>query len=1267
MKLGPSFVKGLIVMALASVLAVAGPALGGLAQELGAQAEPKAGVDPLLKEVLAATQAEGDEAVRRWMKANKGRVRAEWIEHLAQQGTDGHDGKLVKIAVLLAEEKGDVRCLADTYLAAGDCDQAGNAASALSFYGKALDLFEKMKDLAGQGKADFGEGMAYSLSGRLQMALQSFNRALTLRRALGDRAGEGDVLHKIGNTYLGLGEARQALEHYELALSIRRAVGDQRRMAATLNNMGLAHSDLHEARQAVDCWAQALPIFHAAGDLADEGAVLNNIGVACLGLGELRQALEYDLKALPIFRALADRAHEASTLSTIGLIDSDLGEPRTALEFFNQALVIYRARGDRTHEASSLYNMGVAHFGLGEWREALEIFTQVLPIFRALGDRAGEAVVLRNIGTVDASLGDARKALENLNQALQIERAIGGRADEAITLTGIGAVYSGLGEQRKALEQYEQALAIEQAVGDHAGEAETLQDMGVAYYRLSEWPRALDCYSKALPIFRALGDRGNEARVLTDTGNACLELGQKQRALEYYTQALPIFRSLGDRASETAALGDIATAYFDLGEKQKALDYYTQALPIFRAIGDRFSEAATLGDMGNVYSDLGERSKALECHRQSLSISRAIGDRAGEAASLGNIGTVCFELGERRKALQYFEQALPIARGAGDRGDEAKTLNNMGSVYFELGDRRRAVEYYNQALLIHRAIGNRGFEADTDYHLMRAWEALSKPRLAVLCGKEAVNLCQELRANIQGLDKETQRAYLRTVERVYRELADVLAGQGRLWEAEEVLGLLKEEEYFEYVRRDSATAKALGGRADLTPAEAAALARYEGVADKVGGIGRRVEELRKLRVRTADQEAELERLNKDLEAAGKTFGVVLREIEDELGGSRGARDVVEELRATKGLGVDLRRLNVAVLSTVVGEKSVWVILTTPTAQVAGRTDIAEGELDRKVLTFREALQEPGTDPRPLGRQLYGILVKPVEKELAAASPGTVAWMLDGTLRYLPVAALFDGERYVAERFASVELTRASLSRLALEPSEAWRALGLGVSEAEGGFSALPKVAEELRAVVREGSGESGVLPGVRRLNGEFTRKALEESREAGYQVIHIASHFDFNPGTTADSFLLLGDGNRLTLEEIRTEPEPLFAGVELLTLSACNTALGAKQADGREVDGLGDEAQNLGAEAVLATLWPVADESTAELMAGFYRLKAQGLSKAEALRQAQLALLRGSAAPLNAGSVRGAKVPESPTPRPYTAGYSHPYYWAPFILIGNWK
>jgi CHAT domain-containing protein len=153
----------------------------------------------------------------------------------------------------------------------------------------------------------------------------------------------------------------------------------------------------------------------------------------------------------------------------------------------------------------------------------------------------------------------------------------------------------------------------------------------------------------------------------------------------------------------------------------------------------------------------------------------------------------------------------------------------------------------------------------------------------------------------------------------------------------------------------------------------------------------------------------------------------------------------------------------------------------------------------------------------------------------------------------------------------------------------------------------------------------------------------------------------------ADSILLLGDGE-LSLEEIAAQPT-LFDGVDLLTLSACNTAFTNKTEDGREVDSFGTIAQNLGAKSVIASLWSVNDASTASLMESMYsfRQSASDMTKGEALRQAQMALLTGQLKPSQQGVGPGMTPDGRQNPVKSPSDWSHPYYWAPFILIGNWK
>jgi CHAT domain-containing protein len=166
-------------------------------------------------------------------------------------------------------------------------------------------------------------------------------------------------------------------------------------------------------------------------------------------------------------------------------------------------------------------------------------------------------------------------------------------------------------------------------------------------------------------------------------------------------------------------------------------------------------------------------------------------------------------------------------------------------------------------------------------------------------------------------------------------------------------------------------------------------------------------------------------------------------------------------------------------------------------------------------------------------------------------------------------------------------------------------------------------------------------------------------------VVHIASHFVFKPGDDTQSYLLLAgkdDGNagfHLTVAEFRDDQKLSLEDTDLLTLSACETGMGGNAANGREVDGLGITAQRKGAKAVISSLWEVDDSSTGELMADFYKRWADGagkVEKVEALRQAQLDLLRGMIAPK----------PDPMNPN-QPSSFEHPYYWAPFVLMGNWR
>jgi CHAT domain-containing protein/tetratricopeptide (TPR) repeat protein len=910
--------------------------------------------------------------------------------------------------------------------------------------------------------------------------------------------------------------------------------------------------------------------------------------------------------------------------------------------------------------------------------EAIAGYKRAAALWHVLREQGAEALSLNRAGVLSWDLGETQKALEYYNEALRIRRAVGDRAGEAGTLNNIGIVYEHLGEKQKALDYYNQTLPLRRAVGDRAGEEATLNNMGLLYSRLGEKQKALEYYDRALPLERAVGDRYGEGLTLNNMGNVFDDLGEKQKALDYYNQALAIRRALGDRSDEAETIQDIGIVYRVLGEPGKALEYYNLALPLERAVGDREDEAKTLNNMGIAYRDLGEKQKALERYNQSLSLKRALGDRAGEADTLSNMGLVYSDLGQKQMALDHYRQALPLERAVGDRAGEAGTLEEIGDVYANLGDKPEALLHYIQALRLARAVSDPSLQGSVLSSLMSYWQADRHPTLAVFFGKQAVNQYQRIRSNIQGLEQQLQKSYLATVSKDYRRLADLLIAQGRLAEAEQVLGLLKEQEYFDYVRRDGAEAASVNGHANLNPEETEADKRYREIADKLVAIGTERGDLLAKPTRTTEEAHRLDRLEKDIAVGNVEFERFLSDLAVRFNAKPMAALRVEDLRETQGIMEDLRELPAGTVAiyTLVGEDKFRAILRTPDVQKAYEYPIKAADLNRKILEFRQVAQDPELDPRPLAEELYKIVVGPMAEDLRQARAQTLMWSLDGALRYLPLAALYDGKRYLIESYRVSVMTLASDTRLKDRPDAEWKAAGFGVTKAYADAPALPWVSAELAGIIASKPGDAGVLAGEVELDGAFTQQAMRETLLKRYPVVHIASHFRFQAGNETQSFLLLGDGAHLSLAELKTSAN-LFGGVQLLTLSACNTGMG----DGTEVEGFGTLAQRQGAKAVIASLWPVADASTSLMMQRFYRIResSPGKTKLEALREAQLEMLRGTGNPAgNAEPARGVMVkaahenegnPAAEAARfsaDPKAPYAHPYYWAPFFLMGNW-
>ena len=511
---------------------------------------------------------------------------------------------------------------------------------------------------------------------------------------------------------------------------------------------------------------------------------------------------------------------------------------------------------------------------------------------------------------------------------------------------------------------------------------------------------------------------------------------------------------------------------------------------------------------------------------------------------------------------------------------------------------------------------------------------------AIFYGKIHINKIQSARKDIIKIDERVLDDFDKSVADTYSHLASLLIKAGRYGEAEFVNGMQKDKEYFE-LTRSNLDRKLPNRNIAFNSAELSAKETLDGFATTLSTLGKRLSELQMNKIRTKAENLEFDKIKDNIRQVNRDFSGFLDNLHEVL-----PQHEVTQLdqNTYKLINMSDAGVDTVAVYVVTAEDNFHTVMVTPHVRKAFSVDYKSVDIATKVLKFRELLKEPENSAYlPLAKELYDIIIRPMEFEFLSGEYTTILWMLNGSLRLLPLAALHDGEQFLLNKFRNVCIT--TCSTIGQQRHARWNGLGMGVSQEHHGHSALLAVKEELEGIFSDGN-SSGIIPGVILLDEAFTRDAMELNLDGGYKAVHIASHFELNPTNETMSYLLLGDGSKISLDELRSIPR-LFKGVDIVAFSACSTGLGTTSIGGREVDGIGYLGEMQGAKTVMATLWPVEDRSTSMLMREFYRLREEGMTKAEAMQQAQLCLLNG-------------KITSDD-------GYDfkHPYFWAPFILIGN--
>jgi len=1194
-------------------------------------------------------------------------------------------------------------------------------AEALRFYQQSLEIARKIGDLGVESICVMNIGSVYDSLGQYKEALEYHRQSLEIKQRIGDVAGESSCLTNIGIVYASLSQYKEALEYHRQSLEISRRIGDMAGESISLTNIGVVYYRLGQYKEGLEYYRQSLEKNRRIGDMAGESISLTNIGLVYDSLGQYKEALDYHRQSLEISLRIGDAAGEAKCLTNIGNVYLSLGQYKEALEYHRQSLEIKRRIGDVAGESGSLRGIGNVHYNLGQYKEALEYHRQSLEIARRIGDVAGESKCLTNIGVVYEKFGQYKEALEYHRQSLEIDRRIGDVAGEAKCLTNIGNVYDSLGQYKEALEYHRQSLEISRRIGDVAGEARCLTNIGIVYRRLGQYKEALEYQRQSLEISRRIGDMAGESISLTNIGVVYTRLGQYKEALDYYRQSLEISRRIGNVAGESKCLTNIGIVYNKLGQYKEALNYHRQSLEISRRIGDVSDEGGSLNSLGNVYDSLGQHKEALDYYRQSLEIDRRIGDMAGESVCLGNIGIVYYRLGQYKEALDYHKQSLEIKQRIGDVAGESSCLTNIGLAYRNLGQYDRAIEPFQEAVKISEGLG----ELETVWRGYRGlgetlWKS-GKAEEAVAHYKKAVDVIDQLYHFTKGLKEEERSSMIGEKSFVYKEFIELLLElhrkqptKGYDKEAFVVSEKSKSRTFQELMAKAGAKIAFAGDETfkKMTKREQQLIIEVTNFKNLLTQELIKREKQRKqevidsLKAQLAKSENSLNDLEKEIEAKYPRYA-----------------DLKRPKTLTAEEHQDILKPDETVISYAVGKDKVAAFVITKKNFKLIEIDMKREDLSKLVKNFRKGLEDISTldelekfDPE-VAYKLYQQLFAPITSELKGVTKlylsaddvlytlpfealvdkeidnksfrearrkgrnrevaylteyNTLHYLIDTyTITYLPSASVlrslrkFEKPGYgrwtkpliaFADPIFSQEERKEDVKDKDLKPKGVSQetALSLQILRRSTGSEKLERLkesAQEAEAISKElKSKKKDIYLRERATEENIYKTNLKESRYILFST-HGLLGGDFSGVAEPALALTLidnppGRDGFLTMSEVLG----LDLNSELILLSACNTSgKGDKTGSGEGFVGLTRSFMYAGSKSLLVTHWSVESEAARDLMVDTFR-NMNKEAKPEALRKAKLSMKR---------SIRQMGKEK--------VSLSHPFFWAPFVLVGEGK
>jgi len=911
--------------------------------------------------------------------------------------------------------------------------------------------------------------------------------------------------------------------------------------------------------------------------------------------------------------------------------------------------------------ARLLYLQGWGLYKSDSYKAALAPLSQACELFESLGwtKEVGQSAYV----LADSLYGLARyqEALLQFQHATDAFLAIRNPQMAALSLSNQGNCLIELGDYEKALYSFQQAYFLYQDAGDVWSEATTLVYSSMAYAGLGDYRAAIRAGDGAINLYKMLDEKSQVALTSNTLAIYCMLLGDYALAQSYSSEALALYNDLDDSQGMALACTILGHVHLAAGAVNLAAEDFKQALSISSSVANFPLDlsAMILEGLGTCLLEQEKPELARQCLEVAQSIHERIGDPRGNAASLSSLGDYWYTFGDYSKAIQYYETSLAITVEIGEKVEQAINLANLGNCYSKLDDQQKAIDYYKQGIQV--------MEEDTaniDYYAAKSSEVLwrlyrdlglsqyelGEPREAVAEWVKAVDVIENMRARLSSA--RMTALFMWNKFNVYWYLVNTLFEMGN---ADMALS---------YAERAKA-------RTLVDMMQTTMLQRMDAIDNRLHPMAEILNELRGLYDTSI---ASFSDLMADsaiqaghgaaVEQSQKEYVTIRKSLEREYPalGDTLAVESAMLLSQVQSVQQHLGEGTVALEYFVTDDETIVWVITEDGIQTASRIAVSQDDLTELVRALREEIENQPylgheaasyTDAMEKGRDLYDRLIAPAEKYLEDAAHLVI--IPSDVLFYLPFGALVNcpgcerrdlyGGRFLIEDY--------SISYAPSMSSFYWPFQHAG-NGAYDSILAVGNPTGDLTAAEQEVRAAAALFPQSTVMIGEEgTESAVKEAlHSASYDVVHLSTHGLFDTTMPLLSELVFREGGDEDGDLYAGEILGLPLATKLVVLSACQTALPPELTEETEGLVVGDELQGLsqalfvaGAPTAVLTLWNVNDVSTSYLMEVMYQRLQGGASKGEALRQAQLALIHD----------------------PSNLGYRHPYYWAPFVMYGDWR